>query len=227
LLVTFRWQMLEREQITEMLWPELDPDDAQRDFKVAYSVLRRVLEPERARNAPSAFLIRDGSLYGLRPGADLWIDVDQFDALVAKGDRQFDQNVVEAMPHYRAALALYKGEFLQENPYEEWCSVERERLHTSYLKTADRLARTLAAQNAWEETIEVCQAILSHDDCWEQAYRLMMEAYAHLGNRAQALRTYHRCAERLQKELGVEPVGSTSRLYESILSTTPDEEINP
>ena len=57
--------------------------------------------------------------------------------------------------------------------------------------------------------------ILARDDCWEQAYRLMMMAYAQLGNRAQALRTYQRCVERLRQELDVEPSTATVRLYES------------
>jgi len=55
------------------------------------------------------------------------------------------------------------------------------------------------------------------DDCWEQAYYLMMVAYERLGNRAQALRVYQRCVERLEEALGIGPASVTVRLYESIL----------
>jgi two-component SAPR family response regulator len=217
LLLTYRGRMLEREQITEMLWPEMAPEDAERDFKVAYSGLARVLEPHRPAYAPSSYLLRDGTLYGLRPEADLFLDVDEFSALIGRGDALFELDVEAALPAYRQALALYGGEYLRELPYAEWCSEERERLHTLYLRTADRVARVLAAQNGWEETIKLCQTILAYDDCWEQAYRLLMVAYQALGNRTQALRVYQRCQERLQTELGVRPSAATEQLYASML----------
>jgi two-component SAPR family response regulator len=146
----------------------------------------------------------------------LYLDVERFEDLIALGDELFDTMVEVALPYYQEALALYQGDFLQESPYDEWCVEERERLQTQYLRVADRVAVTLAAQRAWEETIDVCQAILSYDDCWEGAYRLMMTAYNYLGNRTQAMRTYQRCVERLQIELGVEPAPATVELYKSI-----------
>jgi DNA-binding SARP family transcriptional activator len=228
LLLTHRGRMLERDQITESLWPELDPEVAQRDFKIAYSTLNRVLEPARDRNTPAAFLLRDDTLYGLRPEADIWSDVEEVDRLITRGDALFETDVEAALPHYRRALALYQGQYLQEVPYAEWCTEERERLHALTLRTADRLARTLVAKGSWEEAIEVCQIILSHDDCWEQAYRLMMTAYDRLGNRVQALRTYQRCQERLHSELGVRPSPATVELHLTIQKgSTQDQKNQP
>ncbi len=213
LMLTHRHKMMDRDQIVEMLWPGLTPEAARRDFKVALSTLFRVLEPERKRGAPSAYVLRDGSLYGLRPGADLWLDAEQFERLVAEGDRHPDPEAGIAC--YRQALALYPGEYLQECLYEDWCSEERERLLTTYLRTAERLARALAEREQWEEVIATCRSILARDDCWERAYRLMMTAYVRLGDRVQALRTYQSCVERLA-ELGIEPSNATVCLSESI-----------
>ncbi|MBN1262077.1 MAG: transcriptional regulator [Anaerolineae bacterium] len=218
-LVTFRGQMLDRDQIVEMLWPGLDPDTALRDFKVALSTLFKVLEPERNRGAPSAYVTRDGTLYGLRPGADVWVDADSFEAAINAGNTALEHGLAAAqdgITHYRRALALYAGDYLSEYPYDDWCSEERERLLTQFLRMADRLAQIYAERDEWKETLEVCQAILAQDDCWERAYRLMMIAYNSLGNRTQALRTYRRCVERLQDELGIEPAPETTALYTEI-----------
>jgi DNA-binding SARP family transcriptional activator len=201
--------------MTEMLWPELEPDAALRDFKIAYSTLCNVLEPARKRNAPSAYFVRDGSRYGLRGEADIWLDVARFDALITEGDRLFAGDRAAAVDRYRRAVALYQGEYLQAFPYAEWASEERERLLTLYLRTAERLATALAQEQAWPEVIAVCHAILARDDCWEQAYRLLMQAYAAEGNRPQVLRTYRRCVERLQAELGVVPMPATLAVYEA------------
>ena len=219
LLLARRQEVLDRDQIIDLLWPELDPENGRRNLKIAFNALCQALEPERPPRAPSAFVLRDGTLYGLRPEADLWLDVVGFEQAVEEGDRLLNSNRAQAIQAYRQAITLHQGEFLSECRYEEWCSEERERLIALYLRSADRLAQALADEGLWEETIHVCQTILAQDNCWEQAYRLMMTAYGELGNRAQALRTYHRCVDYLQKELGVEPTAVTIDLYNQLLTT--------
>jgi ATP/maltotriose-dependent transcriptional regulator MalT/two-component SAPR family response regulator len=217
LLVTYRGHLLERDQIVDMLWPGRAPPAGERDFKAAYNQMCQVLEPGRKRNAPSAYILRDGSCYGLRPEADLWIDADEFLALIAAGDKQYPQNQDEALSAYRQALALYQGEYFSAHPYAEWCSEERERLLTAYLQIAERVAKISLDQEQWEPTIQACRLILARDDCWESAYRMMMIAHARLGNSPQVVRTYQRCAARLQNELGLEPSTTTTDLYQKLI----------
>lgn len=216
LLLTHRHQLLERERLCDMLWPGLGPAEAERDFKVAHSTLCGLLEPERVRNAPSALILRDESRYGIRPEADLWIDAEAFEAAIADGDGHLPGSTA-MLTHYQEALRLYKGDYLQDAPYEEWATEERERLLTLYLRTAERVAALQAQDGAWEDVIATCRLILARDNCWEQAYRLMMAAHAHLGNRAQALRTYQRCVAALEDELGVGPSALTEEAYRSLL----------
>ncbi|MCA9955738.1 MAG: bacterial transcriptional activator domain-containing protein, partial [Anaerolineales bacterium] len=205
-----------RDQIAEMLWPELDPEGAVRDFKIAFSAMCSVLEPDRKRNAPSAFVVRDGSRYGLREEADIWLDAAEFEALIDEGDPLFAKNVAKAMGVYETAVSLYEGDYLQAFPYETWSHEERERLRARFLHAADRLAESLAGQGAWERVITLSQTILQQDDCWENAYRLLMQAHIQQGNRVQALRTYQRCETTLQAGLGVTPAPATVQLYETI-----------
>jgi LuxR family transcriptional regulator, maltose regulon positive regulatory protein len=85
LLLTQRHTSLDRDQISEMLWPEQAPEAALRDFKVSFSNMCGLLEPDRPRNASSAYVDRDDSRYGWRTGADVWLDVAEFEWLVAQG----------------------------------------------------------------------------------------------------------------------------------------------
>ncbi|MCP4426668.1 MAG: transcriptional regulator [Chloroflexi bacterium] len=215
-LLTHRHAFLEREQIADSLWPELGPEQAQRDFKIAHSALLSVLEPQRGRNAPSAYIIRDGSRYGWCSTADVWLDVVEFETLIKQGNAVYLQDATRAAPLYRQAMALYQGEYLQEFPYEEWCSEKREHLSTLFLQTAERLAAILVQHQDWEEAINVAQVILTHDDCWENAYRILIQAYADQGHYGQAVRAYRRCVERLNTVLGVTPSPITTRLFESL-----------
>jgi ATP/maltotriose-dependent transcriptional regulator MalT/DNA-binding SARP family transcriptional activator len=215
-LLTNRQALWEREQMCDALWPDLDPEQAQRDFKIAFNVLLNVLEPQRGRNAPSAFIIRDGSKYGWCLTADAWLDVDEFESLIRQGDAIYRQDAIRAIPFYRQAMQLYQGEFLQEYPYEEWCSEERERLSVLFLQMAERLATTFVQQQAWEDAVGTAQIILTYDDCWESAYRILMQAFVEQGQRGQAARAYQRCVERLDAVLGVTPSPVTTQLFETV-----------
>jgi DNA-binding SARP family transcriptional activator len=100
-------------------------------------------------------------------------------------------------------------------------------LLTLFLRTADRMNRVFAEREEWEETIKTCRSVLARDNCWEEAYRLMMTAYAQLGNRTQALRVYQSCERCLSEELGVAPSLATRRLHASILESTASPGADP
>jgi DNA-binding SARP family transcriptional activator len=122
---------------------------------------------------------------------------------------------------FQKALKLYKGDFLQDNLYEEWASRDRERLLNLYLRTADALCTLYAEKQDWNRVVELCQSILSRDPCWEAAYRQTMTAYLTLGNKPAALRAYHKCVETLNNELGIKPSITTQKLYEQLFPNPP------
>lgn len=210
LLLTQRRTPLDRDQICEALWPEADPTTAQQSFKIALNALYQVLEPGRSAGAESAYILREGSIYGLRPHADLWLDAEQFAAAVkaARGDP-------DALAR---ALTLYQGEYLPEARYATWAAGARERLATIFLESADRLVETWIERERYSEAIDLCQRILVQDNCWERAYRHLMLAYAGLGDRGQVARSYQRCVQTLRDELDVTPAPETVALYKQLKS---------
>jgi DNA-binding SARP family transcriptional activator len=214
LLLTHRGRMLQREEIVDTLWPELEPDAVQRNFKVALNAVNKALEPDRPAGEEPAYIARHGSTYGLRPGADLWLDAHEFQQFIETGDQQRDPAL--AAGAYQRALELYQGEYLQDALYEDWASEERERLLALYLRTAEKLAAVQLEQGRYDDAINLCRRILARDDCWERAYRLMMVAYTRQGNRPHALRVYQTCEETLRRELEIEPGLATRHLHAHI-----------
>ncbi len=211
-----RW--LQREEIMESLWPTLGADAAGRDFKVALNALNKALEPDRAADAPFAFIVREGTAYRLRPEADLWLDAATFEAEGTAGLRALEGGQADlAITHFQAALQLYAGPFLPDALYEDWASAERERLLALYLRVADKLAGALVERGCYDKALDVCGRILDHDPCWERAYRLMMVAYTRQNNRSLALRTYQRCLLAMREELDMDPSPATTALYGRIL----------
>jgi DNA-binding SARP family transcriptional activator len=212
-LLTYRHAPLDRDQICEFLWPETDPATAQRNFKITLNALYQVLEPEREPGADSTFILREGSTYCLRPGADLWLDAEQFMQRARQSMRMFNKDVSEL----QNAINLYQGEYLPDTLYETWAAEERERLAALFLEVADQLVELLLKQGNCAEAIDLAQRILIQDNCWERAYRQLMLAYDRLGDRGQVGRTFQRCVQTLREELDVSPSPETQLLYEKLI----------
>ena len=218
LLLTFRHTPLEREQIYEHLWPGADPAVSARNFKVALNTLFNVLEPERKVGSESAYVLRDGSTYRLRPEADVWLDADAFLSAVQLAENLPAGEMEAATRHLEQAVALYQGEYLPDTRYESWAAAEREHLVVLFLRAADRLCELFVQAERYEETIDLCYRILGQDNCWERAYRYLMIVYDRLGNRGQIARTFQRCQQTLEDELAVSPAEETLTLYHSLIA---------
>lgn len=229
LLVTRRGQFLQREEIFELLWPDADEKTAARDFKVALNALITALEPEREARAESFFIERLDSAYRLRLGRAVWIDRDEFEACAEKGltladngpaaggDRSAAGDASRAFDELEAAMLLYKGDFLQDYPYQEWCAEERERLRILHLQVLEKMALLHQENGALAEAIDCCERILAIDPCWEAAYQILMTCYYQQGNRNLVIAAYKRCAAQLEEQLGLAPMPETTRLYQQLI----------
>jgi DNA-binding SARP family transcriptional activator len=207
-----------REALMEEFWPGAAPEAARNSLNVAVHGLRRAL-----RTATHATVVRfeDGH-YRLDPGVRLWLDVEEFERHVEAG-RQLEQTAqaTAATAEYELAASLYQGDFLAEDPYEEWPVLTRERLRLAYLDTLDRLSHLYFTQAQYAACASLCQRILERDPCREDAHRRLMRCYSRQGQTHLALRQFRACADSLMDELGVEPAPTTAVLYERIRRREP------
>lgn len=216
LMLAYRHHPLDREQIFEHLWHETDPATAGRNFKVILNTLYNVLEPNRAPGADSAYILRQGSVYGLRPQADIFIDATEFEKFIEQGEAKIEADAMQAVSLLEQAIALYQGDFLPDCRYDAWAAGEREHLTVLFLRAADQLCSLYLEQAHVAEVIELSQRILAQDNCWERAYRYLMQAYAILGDHGQVARTFKRCEQTLREELDVPPSAETLSLYQKL-----------
>jgi predicted ATPase len=113
---------LHREQVMDVLWRDRGPAAAANNLHQAVHVARRTLDAE-------AIELRDEVLFLV---AD--VDVDRFELAAADARR------AGTPAAYRAALAIYGGELLPENRYDDWAIGRRDELAELHAELADELA---------------------------------------------------------------------------------------
>lgn len=88
-LITVGRQYLHKEQIIDRLWPELDADKGDRDFKVALNSANKALDPEREPRSEPRYIRRHGLAYGLDMD-HIWLDSEVFELLIEAGNQAYD-----------------------------------------------------------------------------------------------------------------------------------------
>jgi DNA-binding SARP family transcriptional activator len=213
-LVTHRERPGAKEVLMELFWPGVDPDPARNSLNVAIYGLRQALR--QARPSFSHILFQD-DCYLLNPDVQVWVDVEAFAEHLAAGqDLENHQQQVTAIREYRAAEALYQGEFLQEDRYEDWPIAQRQRLQDDYLSLLNRLSHHYFHQEDYVACTTLCAKMVAVDACCEEAHRMLMRCHSRQGQPYLALRQFHLCVETLKEDLDVAPAPATTELYERI-----------
>lgn len=208
LLALHKGRSLHREQVFDSLWRHLTPSAAANNLRKNRHYLRTAFA-QLGITAPVVSVT--GDMVILLP--EVFIDVDGFrsQAQIARGDRN-DPRL------YEQALALYTGDLLPEEIYEDWTEPQREELRTLRIQLLTELSRLYGARGQPELAAEGLRQLLQADPLHEEAHRSLMRLYAQAGNHDRALHQYQSCRDILQRELGVEPSAETEALHREILA---------
>lgn len=198
------------------LWPDSDLKRARWSLNSTVYSLRKLLNV--GAHSPEPVVLFEEGCYRLCPRVRVSSDVREFDAHCERG-RRFEGagRKGEAAAEYEEAVALYRGDFLAEDLYEDWTMVERERLTNAYVDVLDRLADHHAHSGRLREAIRTCHRILEKDPCHEHTHRRLMEYYVRLGLRGRALHQYQLCRRILEHTCEMEPSPETANLYGRLL----------
>jgi DNA-binding SARP family transcriptional activator len=210
---------IQRDVLLDLLWPELEPDAAQRNLRVTLHALRRAVESGSDQSTP--YVLTRGDAYELNPDAQVWVDIHVFRNLYDQAASFWRRGCMdEAIRAYESAEALYRDDYLLDDLYEEWTSIPREQLKDQYLLVVTRLADAALMREDYERCIEYCHKVLGRDVSREDAYQRLMRCHAEMGRPGRALRWYELCREILERDLNVEPNDLTVQLAKRIVTGT-------
>jgi DNA-binding SARP family transcriptional activator len=198
---------LHREEVMELLWPDLAGSGAANQLYKNLHWLRRIA---RDRGIGEPIVTVAGEI--VRLDASLGVDIDRFrrearSALARPGD----------LRKVTGALEAYGGELLPDDRLEEWTIVPRDELRMLWRSLAGIRADLLAARGDEAQAMAQLVQILAHEPWDEAAHRRLMESHLAAGRRDAALDQYRTCREALRRELGVEPGPETEAVARRIL----------
>jgi DNA-binding SARP family transcriptional activator/tetratricopeptide (TPR) repeat protein len=212
-LLTHREPWPPREVLMEVFWPGSPSEASRNSLNVAIHGLRRTLRT--ITDVP--VVVHVAGSYRINQELGLWLDVDAFDSRVKSGRRFEDVGQADqATRDYEYVEGLYRGDFMMDDPYEDWAALTRERLRLAYLDTLGRLSRLYFDAGHYTACASLCQRIIEKDPCREDAHRSLMRCYSRQNQPHLALIQYRLCVRALTDELGVGADPATARLHDQI-----------
>ena len=211
-LIAYGGEQVSEDHVTGALWPRIEGDSAHRSFTSALHRLRKLLGEDRA------VVLREGCLTLDRRW--FWVDTWALEQAVGEIEAALKRPRANGEPERmerlaERVLALYRGAFLAAEADEAWCVQPRERLRSRFLRGMTGAGRYWEEAGQWDRALACYERCLEADPLAEGFYRHLMVCQQHLGRRAEAIETYHRCRRALSA-LGVEPAAETRSLYEKL-----------
>jgi SARP family transcriptional regulator, regulator of embCAB operon len=208
-LVTERARALSREELAHILWQESLPPRWDSALKSLVSKLRGLCD---GFSVDSTY----GCYRALLP-RESWVDVEAARRAIdeAEGAIRAGRDRAAWGPT-NVAIAIAKRGFL---PGERgsWVETRRREIDELCLRAMDAYGELCLRISQPEGTIQICEEMLGREPYRESGYQRLMLAHAARGNRAEALRIFHRCRELLRDELGCDPAPETSAVYLRLL----------
>jgi DNA-binding SARP family transcriptional activator len=195
-------RFVHREVLIEALWSDLAPAAATRNLQVTISALRGLLEPDSGRGR-AQMLVRSGDAYGLVLPAGSYADTAAFSDAVQRWQQQRRSGSFAAeVDAMRSALAAYGGELLPEEGPADWAVEARDHFRQLATRVARELATAELTQGNVAEAIRAAEQCITLDEHDDEAWQVLLRAYARSATPAKALDAKRRYADMLAR-LGV------------------------
>jgi DNA-binding SARP family transcriptional activator len=211
ILLAARGHRVPNDRLADLLWGEELPQNAAGSLQTFVSVLRRHLTS--GREEARRLVVTEAEAYRFATDR-VELDLDLFDELL---ERSAHEPTHLARRSLEQALALVRGEVLEDEPYSTWAldlrGTYQGRVLGAHLEAADAALAELDYAAAHAHT----EAAAGIDGFSERANRTAMLALYALGRQHEALETYRRFRTRLDEELGLEPTAETRSLESAIL----------
>lgn len=208
-----------KDALIEMLWPDADPEVRTGQLHVLVHELRKLIEPHR-RSGNWLYVRSQADRYVFDTQSFCWIDTLEFRTLLELGRKaEAAHEAQAAIGAYEAAAELYRGDYMQDEPFDDWCGPAREQFREDCLDLLNRLSALWGGLARWDRSAACSRRALLLDPLREEIHRALMYALWAAGRRDEAVRQYEACVHLLRERLDLAPLPETEQLFARIRTT--------
>ncbi|MDP8930761.1 MAG: transcriptional regulator, partial [Actinomycetota bacterium] len=191
-----------RPQLMELLWPEADPGRAGNRLSVLLSAVRDVVQPGVQHPARGPVVTDDGAVWLDRSQVE--VDVDEFLTAATLALEAHAKEQPDAIPQLEAAENRLVGDFLEDDPYQDWAAPLHEEVRAAHIALLRALISRLRDDGDVSRAVRYALRLLQRDGYDEQAHLDLVRIHLDAGHHGEARRHYQTYLARME-ELGVEP----------------------
>lgn len=186
-----------RQELIALLWESDDEAKGLKNLRNALYTIKKALGND-------IILSPQKSTLHLNPEWDIQCDYDRF-------TRQED-------------FSAYQGPFLSgfsvrgAFALDEWIFRTREKLHGQYLRALEQQAKLARRAHNYDEAIRLGQNYLLEEPYDEAMAVFLMKCFMEIRQFARAAQTYQKLKDQLSREMGADPLESTTMLYYEVLN---------
>ena len=206
--LTFRNKKLLPETIIDNLLSDSESDDPKNMLRTQIFRLRKTINTFIPKGElPESYLNLNftNGYYCLEIGENTIVDIDIFESLIQKGDKEREYNINSAIDNYQNAIGLYKGLYLSDNAYEVWLVPTRNYYQRLFLKTLYKFIELLRKNEENERIVALCEETLLIEPFEENIHIELIEALLKIGQNKSAMQHYEYALNMLEKELDAKP----------------------
>ena len=206
--LTFRNKKLLPETIIDNLLSDSESDDPKNMLRTQIFRLRKIINSLIPKGElPESYLNLNftNGYYCLEIGENTIVDIDVFESLIQKGDKEREYNINSAIDNYQNAIGLYKGLYLSDNAYEVWLVPTRNYYQRLFLKTLYKFIELLRKNEENERIVALCEETLLIEPFEENIHIELIEALLKIGQNKSAMQHYEYALNMLEKELDAKP----------------------
>ena len=193
--------------LVDTLWPDSLPDRGRHSLRTAATQLRHALGGPHVQRQPDGLVLLSA-----------WVDVEAFETWAVRArDASVSGQYAEALRAARTADELYAGDLRASDDAGTWVLSRRSHLEAVHLDLCTTAAQAALRLGLPREALSLALRAAAMDPSSEAAQRALIEAYADLGEVAQALLVFERLRTRLAEELGADPSPQTRNLHMRVL----------
>ena len=192
-----------RDEIIELLWPEVDLDRAIHYLHNSIYYIRKSLEDYRIDRS----CLKISGNYTVYIGSGVIVDLKKYADLlqIKEKDAQLLQSLYE----------LTQGEFMEGEDWD-WAQLDRENFANKQIETALKLSALYQKNGSPVLAEEVLRRAYRSNPFEESVTLALLELYKSTGQKMKASKHYAEFFQLMKKELGIVPDRDIRILFESI-----------